>query len=294
MEKQTVPATVETVAAHARVPRSKIDLLPQFGFHNAKDQIQITYMKSQTEQILANLDDFITYTWENAPVRDSKHHYYLSRNENRVPQNRKDRRASWVESLWEEAIFRYYKNSAEGLPFEKILAYQSPLRNSKSQDKAWGKIDLIACKSGLPLIIELKTAISGEPILRAILEVTAYAIAIRKSWEQKESQLRKDWQKIVGDNANDLPEKLSSIPCTIMATEQYWISRFNEDANSSPDKTPLDARPVLQRLIACLAKKGYPISFVELHHDGLIRDTFPRITGANINKLATDAIGYTP
>lgn len=276
-----------------RKPRSMKVLSPKQGFHKAKNEIQKKYMESQATQVLENLDAFLQATWDSAPVRDQLHPYCLDRTIDRIPNRREGSIDTWGESQWEAAAFAFFKcNPINELPFEGIISYQTLLRNDGKKGSSWGEIDLMAQKNRLPVVIELKSASKGEYLLRAILEVVANAIAIRKAWQAEPSRLREDWAKVL-PQFEYLAPALDKIPCVIMAPEAYWTARLDKSKKNSPAKTPEEARPVLSSLLKALANKGYPISFVELIHDISMVGTLPTIMESRIASLAVQELVYT-
>ena len=97
---------------------------------------------------------------------------------------------------------RKWKEDEAGLdpwvPFRKVVSYQVMLRNT-NEDRGWGELDLLgATAENVPVAIELKIH-PGEYLLRAIVEVLAYGVAIRKAWNATdECPLSSQWANVVG------------------------------------------------------------------------------------------------
>jgi len=72
----------------------------------------------------------------------------------------------------ERLVLKMYAGVISAHPFGKILDYQVPLKNKKS-DKH-GKIDFICEKSNELWLVEIKRENSDESILRAIMEIVTY------------------------------------------------------------------------------------------------------------------------
>ncbi len=238
------------------------------SLHVIKDRMQLKFAKQQADFIAKNLETLIRNTESVAPVRKTKSarkrksDYELYR-EYRPALNRSDPPAEihWAEKHWEEAIFRKWGKGEDGLdpqvPFRKIVSYQVMLRNT-NEDRGWGELDLLgATAENIPVAIELKIKPS-EYLLRAIVEVLAYGVAIRKAWgATDECPLCSQWDSIVGK-----VNRLDDLPLVVMAPASYWEVIFDDSPNRKGFQTPQPVRQSIKRLLEKMRYVNYPLTFV--------------------------------
>lgn len=154
-------------------------------------------------------------------------------------------------------IFRKWEKNEDALDslisFRKIVSYQVMLRNT-NEDRGWGEIDLFgATAENVPVVIELKSAPS-EYLLKAIIEVLAYGVAIRKAWSGLDGcPLRSQWHDIVGTDVN-----LVDLPLAVVAPASYWGKVLSDSPKKKPYKTPQPparvSRNFWQRCVALITR----------------------------------------
>jgi hypothetical protein len=224
--------------------RQKYVLDKTMSLHVIKDKMQLKFAEQHADFIANNLETLIKNTDCVAPVRKAGHPYPL------VRRNRRNLTSSVppLEKHWEEAIFRKWKTRKgrkvgvglnRGVPFRKVVSYQVMLRD-RNDDVAWGELDLFgATKENVPVAIELKIKPS-EYLLRAIVEVLAYGVAIRKAWSGIDGcPLRSQWDSDVGKT-----DSLADLPLAVVAPSSYWQVVLSDSSKKIIFQTPQPVRQV--------------------------------------------------
>ena len=87
-----------------------------------------------------------------------------------------------------------------------------------NKNHGWGELDLLgATAEKIPVAIELKI-FPREYLLKAIVEVLAYGVAIRKALSGIDGcPLRSQWASVVGKI-----ESLVDRPLVVVAPAEYW------------------------------------------------------------------------
>jgi len=230
------------------------------SLHVIKDKMQLKFAEQQADFIADNLETLIKNTYCVAPVRRTNHEYEL------VREHRPSLTPSFphLEKHWEEAIFRKWEENEDGLdlgvPFRKIVSYQVMLRNT-NEDRGWGELDLLgATAENIPVAIELKIKPS-EYLLRAIVEILAYGVAIRKAFSGfDECPLPSQWVSNVGKVDN-----LVDLPLVVMAPASYWEVIFSNNLNRIGFQTPQPVRQSIKKLLEKMSSANYPLTFVEVN-----------------------------
>ena len=131
-----------------------------------------------------------------------------------------------------------------------------PLQRTRG-DKSWGRVDLVGMSNDcLPVVFELKKGASAETPLRMIIEALAYAIAIRKSWN--EGNFRDEWIEVVG---NKVPKTLLEIPVIGIAPTSYWKTKIGEPKKRTNGKVRDAAWKPFSKLCQMISDRGFPVSF---------------------------------
>jgi hypothetical protein len=230
------------------------------SLHVIKDMMRLGFAEQHADFITDNLETLIENTNCVAPVHKAGHPYALVHKDPRkltpnIPP---------LEKHWEEAIFRKWKKDEDGLdprvPFRKVVSYQVMLRES-NDDASWGELDLFgATKENVPVAIELKIKPS-EYLLRAIVEVLAYGVAIRKAWSGINGcPLRSQWANVVGKI-----DRLVDLPLAVVAPASYWQVILSDSPKKTPFQTPQPARQSIKKLLKKMHCVNYPLTFVEVH-----------------------------
>lgn len=251
------------------------------SLHVIKDRMQLTFAEQHANFIADNLETLVDNTYRVAPVRKANHPYPLRRN----IRGNLTRSAEPLEKHWEEAIFRRWSKDGACLgsrvPFRRIVSYQVMLRES-NDDVGWGELDLLGATAGnAPVAVELKIKPS-EYILRAIVEVLAYGVAIRKAWSGIDGcALRFQWAKVVGDIEN-----LVDMPLVVMAPSSYWEVVLRDSAKRTRFQTPDPVRHAIRRLLATMRRVNYPLTFVEVaEKPRKEKGGLPAVTNALVREL---------
>jgi len=238
--------------------RQKNDLDNKMSLHDIKDKVQLRFAKQQADFIADNLETLIDNTYCVAPVRKNK--YRLTRPDDRNLTSS----VSPLEKHWEEAIFRKWEKVEDGLeppiPFRKVLSYQVMLRNT-NEDSGWGELDLLgATAENVPVAIELKIKPS-EYLLRAIVEVLAYGVAIRKAWSGIDGcPLCSQWASVVGKI-----DSLVDLPLAVVAPASYWQVVLSDSPKRIRFQTPQPVRQSIKKLLEKMYCVNYPLTFVEVN-----------------------------
>ncbi|MFA7097269.1 MAG: hypothetical protein WC383_12430 [Gammaproteobacteria bacterium] len=230
------------------------------SLHDIKDKMQLRFAEQQADFIFNNLETLIDNTHRVAPVRRADHPYTLVRRGRRnltpnVPP---------LEKHWEEAIFRKWKEADDNLdsriPFRKVVSYQVMLRDT-NKNSGWGELDLLgATAEKIPVAIELKNN-PREYLLRAIVEVLAYGVAIRKAWSGIDGcPLCSQWAGVVGKI-----DSLVDLPLAVVAPASYWQVVFSDSPKPIQFQTPRPVRQSIKKLLKKMCYVNYPLTFVEVN-----------------------------
>ena len=231
------------------------------SLHVIKDKMQLKFAEQHADFIANNLETLIENTYCVAPVRKAGHPY---------PLDRKDRHnltpnVPPLEKHWEEAIFRKWKRKYKtglgpGVPFRKVVSYQVMLRET-NKNCGWGELDLLgATAENIPVAIELKIY-PKESLLRAIVEVLAYGVAIRKAWSGIDGcPLRSQWANVVGKI-----DSIVDLPLAVVAPASYWQVVLSDSPKRIQFQTPQPVRQGINKLLAKMHCVHYPLTFVEIN-----------------------------
>lgn len=243
---------------------------------------QISNMKLHSEKLIEYLDVEIEQTYAAAPKRVQG--YKLDRAERRNP-DQQQRERLLEKAIWKRWQYESVSNNNE--PFCPNLCYyiqtfQMPLQGQRT-DKSWGKIDLVGVtETGLPVVLELKRESSSETPLRMLVEGLAYAVALRRAWN--EGFLRQEWMKVVTNRSNKFvaPETLLNVPVIGIAPNKYWDTKIGLRNTHTKGKVKKEAwKPFNELCVAC-SKRGFPISFVRFESSENDEDGLPIIENVEL------------
>ena len=251
----------------------------RLGLHEIQDAVnQLSYMEQHSTHLLNHINVMLEQTYAMSPKRKAS--YKLDRGEGKRPTE------SQRERLLEKAIWRKWRRAAglagdhsqECLLTEQcthIQTYQMPLQDRRS-DKSWGKIDLVGVSpTGMPVVLELKKDDAGDTPLRILVEGLAYAVAVRRAWN--EGTLREQWlqQMIPTPFANEIPTALLTVPVIGIAPSSFWNQRLG---NGGPNRiVKSSAWTPFRKLCEACNDRGFPISFLEFDTLGNDTNGFPLI-----------------
>lgn len=232
------------------------------SLHVIKDKMQLKFAEQHADFIANNLETLIENTYCVAPVRNAGHPYTLvHKNPHKLTSS-----VSPLEKHWEEAIFRKWMEKGNkdslgpGVPFSKVVGFQVMLRDT-NKNCGWGELDLLgATAKNIPVAIELKI-FPSEYLLRAIVEVLAYGVAIRKAWSGIDGcPLCSQWASVVGKI-----DSLVDLPLAVVAPASYWQVVLSDSPKRIRFQTPQPARQSIKKLLAKMHCVNYPLTFVEVH-----------------------------
>jgi hypothetical protein len=244
------------------------------GLHRIKDLIDLEFMGDQANNLLKNLDAAIKATADLAPRR-SKNYRLKGGERSRLADPKKE---VWSEKDWEQALWNNHeeiKGAGAAWMWAEIVGYQEPLQESR-RSLGWGKIDLLGITElGLPVIIELKSNKKDETLLRALIEATAYGIALREAWPN----LAGHWRKRAAELGLPSPSlnRLDLCPLVIAAPKDYWDGQKTSQ-NREASEPFADFWNPFHELCAALATRGLPVSFLKLKRSENGRITAERAT----------------
>jgi hypothetical protein len=240
--------------------RQQNDLDKGMSLHDIKDKMQLRFAEQHAVFIANNLETLIENTHRVAPVRKADHPYTLTRRDrtNLTPN------IPPLEKHWEEAIFRKWEKDEDGLdpliPFRKVVSYQVMLRDT-NKNSNWGELDLLgATAEKIPVAMELKIK-PNEYLLRAIVEVLAYGVAIRKAWSGIDGcPLCSQWANIVGN-----VDSVVDLPLAVVAPTSYWQVVLSNSPKRIRFQTPQPVRQSINKLLEKMYCLNYPLTFVEVN-----------------------------
>ncbi len=243
---------------------------PESGLHLLKDEWgQKQHLDEQSTLLAGKLDVAITATHKAAPLRTQG--FALTRP---GTENISDSRE---ESLLEAAMLARWKQP--GLweipgAWNRLVAFQVPLFNEREK-KSWGYIDLLGVNQvGLPVVVELKKSSKAtadgrtetpESPLRMVLEAAAYAISLRKNWEQ----FRVEWCSLLEglevsqEVIDQIPSELSTVPLVASAPASFWMD-WLPYTSKGQSMMKWDG---LRELLRQLEKAGLPVQFLSISGD---------------------------
>ncbi|HWL07316.1 MAG TPA: hypothetical protein VNQ76_02775 [Planctomicrobium sp.] len=246
--------------------------LPQQGLHLLKDAwFQKSYLRQHSEQIAQHLEEAIDATFHAAQVRSGN--FRLSRSPNQqMHETSRERR------LEAAMLQRWTPPGLWPLPggWNRLVAFQVPLYAQQERGQ-WGSIDLLgATADGLPVVVELKKSPASGPDgrtsrsetpLRIVLEGAAYAIALRKNWNQR--WFREEWITRLRELKVDdlilerLPESLTTVPIVGAAPASYWLDWLPVTAKGRSELGP-EVWNAFRSLLDELTKFQLPVTFVSV------------------------------
>jgi hypothetical protein len=233
------------------------------GLHCIQDSVnQLTYMEQHSTELLRHLNVIVEVTYAMSPKRVRP--YALNRIEGRLPNERNR------ELLLEKAIWKRWRRENNGSAVEPpecfvenhcthIQTCQMPLQDRRT-DASWGRIDLIGVSlTGTPIVFELKREKAPDTPLRMLVEGLAYAVAVRKAWNQ--GTLRGQWLQhlVTTQNVEEIPLTLLTVPVVGIAPTDFWSRRTG---NSGPNRVKKEAWQSFNKLCEACKERGFPISFL--------------------------------
>ena len=225
-------------------------------FHEMSQPLnQLTFMKNHCLQLIEYLNVKMEMTYLAAPKRYGN--YELTRTMRRNPKHREDK-LEW--SIWNQWNPQSSKKDKFIKDCKSIQTYQMRLQNTRA-DRGWGRVDLVGVSNKFsPIVFELKEDQSKETPLRMIIEAVAYALAIRKTWN--EGNLRAEWCKTVTGGSKS-EKTLTELPIVGLAPSEYWTTKIGQKGKRTSGKVPDDAWKPFNQLCKMIGDRGFPVSFYQ-------------------------------
>jgi hypothetical protein len=270
-EIQRLRTRLERLEAHLGLRPNDFQKKPPFygftpasGMHILKDAWkQVASMDKQCMWLCDELDLALESTRILAPDRsrrENKTFKLRERLERSLPRNIGERQLEWN-------IYNRWGLKEEGQDcdincWKRLVGFQIPVYDNNLHD-GWDKIDLVGVDDeGTPVIVELKKGSSDEKPLRPLLEVAAYAIALKKVWPAFHLELTNLIHELnLKLEVQPSPEKFHLV---VLAPSEYWNRIRNIKAITREKWTHFS------KLIRMLNQKDFPVSFIEVHENDLI------------------------
>src|SRR2546428_649379 len=199
-------------------------LSPAESLHKLKDHCHESYLEEEGRALFQHLHDAIKATEHDARIRKQPFNPDGSRRERRAADkiNQSNEERLLEARIWSRWRFDGPATGEEPALWANLVGIQVPLFDSRHK-RGWGHIDLLGIdksEASVPVVVELKTGNSKEVPLRPVLEVVAYAIALRKNWDRFKEELRVQLGKKYTPCNDDVP-----FPCVVLAPRGYWRRR---------------------------------------------------------------------
>ena len=244
------------------MPYKAIDC--RLGLHRIQKFVnQLSYMEQHSAELLKHLNVILEVTYAMSPKRSTP--YALNRVEVTRPHE-KNRELLLEKAIWRQ--WRWDESRAPTRPQEyfvenhctHIQTCQMPLQNSRV-DESWGRIDLIGVSlERTPVVFELKRETASDTPLRMLVEGLAYAVAVRRAWN--EGRLREQWLQhlVPTQNAEEIPVTLLTVPIVGIAPTEFWNRRTG---NRGPNRVKEAAWLPFNELCEACKQRGFPITFLK-------------------------------
>jgi hypothetical protein len=240
------------------------------------ERFPLKYMGEHAEQIREYLNVTLEKTYFVAPLRKPRTGaecdlYRLKRKPTREP--------SGGERKLEYRIWRRWgpkgdsSDKPDFLPgcCRYLLTFQMPLQNSR-RDTSWGKVDLVGVSpEGLPVVMELKVAKAQDTPLRMLIEAVAYAVAVRKAWNEGCHCLARAWSQNMGIKLSVLRQ----VPLVCLAPKLYWDRCLGKSGRRGA--VPRNAWKPFKMLMKELDQRGFPVSLAQFDEGQVGEDGLPDI-----------------
>jgi hypothetical protein len=224
------------------------------GLQALGNRLHRAQSEPRARQILHGLHDAIAATLLGTPVR--RRPYLLG---DEAPAFTGSGEAAWARALWKE--HGPGTTTSRLLPgiCERLLGVRVNLHDT-NRGAGGGEIDLLGVHrlNRLPVVIELKGSEEQGSLLRALVEATEYALALRKAWPHR---LRADWLgalKAAGLGEPQLPVFLDGVTVVVAAPESYWITI------EAPGGVPQGTWRAIDELARGLHRYGVDVVFASL------------------------------
>lgn len=240
---------------------------PTRGLHQQGRVFQLSYTAEQCEDLLKCLEVMVQKTIDCAPRRASG--YALTRPNLARHEREEHRLERAICQAWRPDGRLYgtdFSTSCNTIPFFQVRI-QAPRR--RELNAGWGRVDLVGVSKvdNFPVPIELKKGEANDTLLRVVVEIAAYALAMRAGW----SGLRNDWTTAIQGlaPAGGVPDEWKRCQLVCAAPQSFWDRKLG--FNGERDRMPRNAWEPFVRVLN--AFKGYGLTFefvsveVDRNHD---------------------------
>jgi hypothetical protein len=250
------------------------------GLHEIpKKAMQLTRINNAAEQLEKGLRLFIKNTESKVQERNQ---YVIKREDiGRISPG------TGYEIRLERALWqKYHKQDQDGEPnflpkSPCIIGYSVALFNNRNQAN-WGEIDLMGVsQDGMPIPIELKKD-TGDNILKMIVQVAAYGVAVRRLWNSDKCGFRNSWTSLELPSCSSANKSMERIECICLAPEDYWNRTFGQKGTKRREgQVNRDSWESIKKLVKKFDEFGVSLTFATI----LLDNDLPKISGCTSIEL---------
>lgn len=236
----------------------------QLGLHQF-DTFHLRFMEQQCADLIDCLDQLVENTLKRAPIPAAG--YELFRETSGGHQNNEHKMERSIWKAWKpqgERCGTSFSSTCKTIPFYQVRI-QRPRQKELKGD--WGRVDLVGVDEmeQLPVLIELKTGCANDRLLRVIVEVAAYALALRKSWK---GAFRDDWCEALRTHGikAEVPLEWGSCRLVCAAPKKFWKRRLG--LLGAEGKIRAQAWKPFFDLVDAFGRHGLSFEFVSVDFKG--------------------------
>ncbi len=249
--------------------------------HTLADAVnQRSFMQKHCDDVAKYLNIFIERTYCVAPIRSKN--IPLDRSSHKSKQRPDNPERALEMAIWRQWVGRdrFLRENCRS-----IVSYQVPIRET-NRDQAGKAIDLLGISNeGGPVVLELKTGNSSETPLRMLVEALSYAVAVRKTWNEKGGALRKQWPatlKKINPEFQGYDDVLTEVPVIGIAPREYWEKCFGKKGAAGQVKD--GAWKAFGDLVRACRERGFPPCFAQFDAGEKDEDGLPKVSGFQLVK----------
>ena len=243
-------------------------------------------MEDQCRDLLDCLDQLVMNTLERAPGPHAGYKLVRKSHGGHENEEHKMERAIWKAWKPKGALCgTEFASACTVIPFYQVRI-QRP--GQKKLNAGWGRVDLVGVDdaSHLPVLTELKKGSADDTLLRVLIEVAAYGLAVRKSWKDA---LRNEWCEALRtlEIKAEAPAEWEKCRLICAAPKRFWNRQLGLLGSAGVIR-PSAWRPFFA-LVDAFGRHGLTFEFVSVDFKGydisrdfkdLDEDGLPIATGA--------------
>lgn len=262
----------------------------ELGLHQLEG-FTLTHMEAECRDLLEWLDKAVEQTLQKAPPPVPDYELVkkgLGRFEN---EEHKMERSIWKALKPQGRLYgTEFTSACRTIPFYQVRiqrpGIQRPDGGHPNDD--WGRVDLVGVDEGdhLPVLIELKKGSAGDTLLRVVVEVAAYGLALRKCWK---GAFRSEWCEALStlEIKAEVPIEWGKCRLVCAAPKKFWKRRLG--LLGAEGKIRAQAWRPFFDLVEAFGRHGLTFEFVAVDFKGynssgdfkdLDEDGLPIVTGA--------------